>query len=132
DVAAAVAWYFTGRPYRATCPRGKSPRRARLPDDGDGPLFLQVRERVLHLAGHALVDLLVIGVRAKAVRDGDRREDLNRDLGRERKARRHIEQADPEWRRERDRQHLDPRQVGPAGRLRRTLSTRQEQRGLLA
>ena len=47
---------------------------ASLAEYRDGALLLEVRQRLLHLAGDLLVDLVVVGAAAEAVDQVDRRE----------------------------------------------------------
>src|SRR5436305_8646487 len=76
-------------------------RRGFLPDDGHRSLVLQPGEDVLHLPGDLLVDLFMVRIRAEALGDVDRGQDLDRDLRRQRQADRDVEKAEPERGRER-------------------------------
>src|SRR5215210_3392077 len=99
--------------------------------DRQRPLAAQLGQRLLHLLRYLLVGVVRIGVLAEALAQVDRRQHLDRDLGRQRQPPGEVEQVDAQRRADRDGEHLDAGEAVEADELGRALPAREEEGGLL-
>src|ERR671914_1240619 len=114
-------------------PASHRSRRSSSADDREAALGGKAVERLLHDRGPVVIYRVGIRVVAELLAHVDRRQDLDRHLGRQRQARNEVADADPPWWREQDRQHLQPQPAAvEAQSARQPRAAAEEDRRLLA